>query len=60
MKKKTKYKCLNCGNTFDERFDAEDCCIPKIEEFEVYVCPDCKMEHDTEKEASACCNQTIL
>lgn len=52
----TKYRCERCGLVYADSLDAEDCWtnhrMPEIDE--VYACPVCLEEHDTEDLACAC------
>lgn len=54
MKKpERKWRCGECGDVYDDEFDARDCCPPTV--FEVWACPVCDESHDTEEEAETCC-----
>lgn len=60
VKSMTKYKCCECGMVWDDDWEADNCCKPRIEEVLVYYCDDCDQEYETKKGAFECCKQTKL
>ncbi len=48
-----KYVCEACEERHDTRWDAEECCKPKVKE--VWVCEECDEEHQTAQGAEECC-----
>lgn len=56
-----KWVCENCGEQFDTKDEAMNCCYADEEELEesemvreVYICPFCEDEYETEEEAKDC------
>ena len=49
-----KYKCLICGGLRSQKYDAILCCGQQ-DVLNVFLCPECRMEHNTPHSAMYCC-----
>ena len=60
MKETKNWRCCKCQTIYGDKWNAENCCLPDVEEIIMYVCDDCSREYETKKEAFDCCNQCNL
>ena len=52
-KKLSAYECPDCGDLYEDKYDAQTCCSPiKVEAYQCSVCSDI---HRSEKRAVSCC-----
>lgn len=49
------FKCGECGDLHTWEEDAQQCCAPTVEEFDLWKCGECGDEYDDEDQARYCC-----
>jgi len=49
-----RYTCPHCGNEYEDREDALECCDEPAKE-EVWECGECETEHYNKEAAEKCC-----
>jgi len=54
--KATMFSCPDCGETYEDRWEADDCC-PKdtAEEVKGWKCSECDEFYEDKEEAKECC-----